>query len=95
MQEITLSQSFFGKDYVPPRNKDVYDALSNILEEERGVSEKSFSEVDKLVELSKKIVEKNEKLVDECRSKNQRIKYIAEQLYDSEFNSIGKQNEEK
>lgn len=92
MQEIILTPTFFGN---PTPSSDKYNSdtykvsssLCDIIMEERKISEKAFSRVDESIAEAKEIVNNYKNLIKECIEKKQRIRYIAEQIYDKEFNS--------
>lgn len=76
--------------------EEVRGHLMQIIMEERGVSEKSFSQVDEIIEESKKIMMKEaaKAIVDECLMEEQRAKLAAERIY-SKIEYIDMLNEGK
>lgn len=62
----------------------VISSLTHIIMEEEGVSEKSFSQVDQVVEKAKHLVLDNPeaiKIVEECSTNNYRHNLCAEKIY--------------
>jgi hypothetical protein len=89
--EIDLSAlaSFFApKSKEETINDSIHSSLFNILENERGISEKDFSTVDKTLIEVKAIINKHKGIMLSGVEKQQRPAYIAEQIYDAEFNTF-------
>lgn len=69
--------------------KNIRDLVSNIIMEERGISEKSFSSIDNVMEEVRNFFDDNPELYEKTQQfyeQKRRIKYLAEEIYQKYFN---------
>ena len=65
--------------------KSVRDFISNIVMDERGISEKAFGSVDAVMAEVKLVCEKHPEIYEEAQQyyeSGKRLKFLAEQIYD-------------
>ena len=77
---------FFGKQvsHEDALKKSIQDGISEILREEGGISEKDFTNYDRVIEEAKKILSRPDVLekIQKLHSDGKRSSYISEIIYD-------------
>lgn len=83
-------RDFFGKEisHENALQKTIRDLVVGIITEERGISEKSFSLYDSVIEEVKELFDKNPNIYVEaqkCYENNKRLNLLAEEIYQKYF----------
>jgi hypothetical protein len=81
---------FFGKkiSHESALEKRTRDLITNIITEELGISEKSFTQLDKVMKIVKDICNNNPKIYEEANefyNSGKRLNYLAEKGYEEYF----------
>lgn len=90
MNESLAYTNFFGKQvsHEDALHSRIRDLISNIVMEERGISEKAFSSVDNVMAEVKNVCETNPEIYEEAQKfydKRIRLEGLAEQIYQKYF----------
>lgn len=98
MNESMGYTDFFGKNisHEEALQKRIRDLITNIITDERGISEKAFSAYDSVIDEVKNICAENPEIYEianECYNQNKRLELAAEYVYSKYFKNNSKANE--